>query len=407
MTVIVKKGNIPATPHTEYYSIPDVLALEEIHGSYGFNGPYTRKIHVRSYPTEQSKLPKVADFSLSSKVASDKALQPYHILTQNIPFEKDFIRSRKPLLMGAKTAVSVSKPKLSMNENEFFKNGERHEILYVQDGSGILKTEYGELNIRKGLYLIIPKGTIYKVDLTSSEAFFLIIESQFPITFPPHYMNKLGQATLMSAVVETEIDIPKFQEPIDKKGEYTLCVKHNGGNITAITLSHHPFDIAGWEGAFYPFGFHIDNHHGVSREIHTAPPMRQTFQSGDGNSYGFSICSFKSQMEGWHPKDIPAPYAHSNVDSDEVLFFSSSNYTAREGVIGEGSITLHPGAIPHSPHGDAALRSIKERAKVNNMLAVMIDTFFEDLLVTEVGYEYRDKEYALSWYKAANLLTKK
>ena len=407
MTVIVKKGNIPATPHTEYYSIPDVLALEEIHGSYGFNGPYTRKIHVRSYPTEQSKLPKVADFSLSSKVASDKALQPYHILTQNIPFEKDFIRSRKPLLMGAKTAVSVSKPKLSMNENEFFKNGERHEILYVQDGSGILKTEYGELNIRKGLYLIIPKGTIYKVDLTSSEAFFLIIESQFPITFPPHYMNKLGQATLMSAVVETEIDIPKFQEPIDKKGEYTLCVKHNGGNITAITLSHHPFDIAGWEGAFYPFGFHIDNHHGVSREIHTAPPMRQTFQSGDGNSYGFSICSFKSQMEGWHPKDIPAPYAHSNVDSDEVLFFASSNYTAREGVIGEGSITLHPGAIPHSPHGDAALRSIKERAKVNNMLAVMIDTFFEDLLVTEVGYEYRDKEYALSWYKAANLLTKK
>ncbi len=407
MAFILKKGNIPATPHTEHYSIPNVLALEEIHGSYGFNGPYTRKLHVRSYPTEQSKPPKVADFSLSSKVASDKALQPYHILTQNIPFENDFVRSRKPLLIGTKTAVSVSKPKLSMNENEFFKNGERHEILYVQDGSGILKTEYGELNIRKGLYLIIPKGTIYRVDLTSSEAFFLIIESQFPITFPPHYMNKLGQATLMSTVVETEIEAPIFQEPIDKKGEYTLYVKHNGGNVTAITLSHHPFDIAGWEGTFYPFGFHIDNHHGVSREIHTAPPMRQTFQSGDGNSYGFSICSFKSQMEGWHPKDIPAPYAHSNVDSDEVLFFASSNYTAREGVIGEGSITLHPGAIPHSPHGDAALRSMKERAKVNDMLAVMIDTFFEDLLVTEVGYEYRDKEYALSWYKAANLLTKK
>jgi homogentisate 1,2-dioxygenase len=220
-------------------------------------------------------------------------------------------------------------------------------------------------------------------------------------------MNKLGQATLMAPVVETEIDVPKFHEPIDKKGEYILYVKHNGGNVTAITLSHHPFDIAGWEGTFYPFGFHIDNHHGVSREIHTAPPMRQTFQSGDGNSYGFSICSFKSQMEGWHPKDIPAPYAHSNVDSDEVLFFASSNYTAREGVIGEGSITLHPSSIPHSPHGDAALRSMKERAKVSNMLAVMLDTFFEDLFVTEIGYEYRDKEYALSWYKAGQVVSGK
>jgi len=400
MAYVIKKGNLPATPHTEFYAIPNVLALEEIHGSYGFNGPYTRKMHLRSYPTEQSKLPKIADFSLFAKTASDKVLQPYHVLSQNIPYEKDFVRSRKPLMVGAKTIVSVSKPKISMNENEFFRNGERHEIIYVQNGNGTLKTEYGELDFRKGLYLIIPKGTIYKVDLTSPEAFFFIIESQFPIIFPPHYMNKDGQATLMAPIVETEIEVPKFLEPIDKTGEYTLYVKHNGGNVTVITLSHHPFDIAGWEGALYPFGFHIDNHHGIAREIHTAPPVRQTFQSGDGNTYGFSVCSFKSQMEGWHPKDIPAPYAHSNVDSDEVLFFSSSNYTAREGVIGEGSITFHPGSVPHSPHGDAALRSTKERAKVSNMLGVMIDTFFEDLLVTDTGYEFRDKDYALSWYKA-------
>lgn len=407
MAVIIKKGNIPATPHTEFYAIPNVLALEEIHGSVGFNGPYTRKLHVRSYPTEQSKLPKVADFSLITKTVSDVTLQPYHILTQKIPFEKDFVRSRKPLLFGAKTALSVSKPKLSLKENEFFRNGERHELIYVQDGSGILKTEYGELEIRKGLYLVIPKGTIYKIDLTSSEAFFLIVESQFPITFPPHYMNKDGQATLMAPIVETEIEIPKFVEPVDKQGEYILYVKHNGGNVTAVTLSHHPFDLAGWEGALYPFGFHIDNHHGISREIHTAPPMRQTFQSGDGNSCGFSVCSFKAQMEGWHPKDIPAPYAHSNVDSDEILFFASSTYTAREGVIGAGSVTFHPASLPHSPHGDAASKSMKERAKVNNMLGVMIDTFFEELLITDIGYEYRDKEYALSWYKAANLLANK
>ncbi len=407
MAVIVKKGNIPATPHTEFYAIPNVLALEEIHGSIGFNGPYTRKLHVRSYPTEQSKLPQAADFSLITKTIADIPLQPYHILTQKIPFEKDFVRSRKPLLVGSKTVLSVSKPKLNLKENEFFRNGERHELIYVQDGIGVLKTEYGELEIRKGLYLVIPKGTIYKIDLTSSEAFFLIVESQFPITFPPHYMNKDGQATLMAPIVETEIEIPKFVEPLDKQGEYVLYIKHNGGNVTAVTLSHHPFDISGWEGALYPFGFHIDNHHGISREIHTAPPMRQTFQSGDGNSCGFSVCSFKAQMEGWNPKDIPAPYAHSNVDSDEILFFASSTYTAREGVIGAGSVTFHPASLPHSPHGDAAAKSMKERAKVNNMLGIMVDTFFEDLLVTDIGYEYRDKEYALSWYKAANLLANK
>ena len=400
MVFITKRGQLPQTPHTEYYAIPGVLSLEEIHGCYGFNGPYTRKIHVRSYPTEQVKPPKLADFSLVVKSVPDKVLQPYHIFSQNIPFEKDFIRSRKPLLSGDTITVSVSKPKCSMNENEFFKNGEKHEIIYVQSGNGVIKTEYGELGFRSGLYLIVPKGTIYRVDLSSQDAFFLIIESKFPITFPPHYMNRDGQSTLMAPVVETEIEIPKFQEPIDNKIECSLYVKHNGGYVTTVALSHHPFDLAGWEGALYPFGFHIDNHHGVSREIHTAPPMRQTFQSGDGNSYGFSVCSFKSQMEGWHPKDIPAPYAHSNIDSDEVLFFSSANYTARDGVIGAGSITLHPGAIPHSPHGDAAWRSMKERAKVSNMLAVMLDTFFEDLLITDIGYEFRDKDYAMSWYKA-------
>ena len=400
MGMVLKYGKLPKTPHTEFYAVPGVLALEEIHGVYGFNGAYTRKMHLRSYPTEQSKLPQKADFSLLAAIANNNVLQPYHILSQNIPYEKDFMRSRKALLQGSKSVVSVSKPKLSMNEKEFFRNGEKHEIIYVQSGVGVLKTEYGHLEFKKGLYLVIPKGTIYSVELKSSEAFFLIIESQFPIDFPLHYMNNGGQATLMSPVVETEIETPSFQDPIDKQGEYFLYVKHHGGHVTKITLSHHPFDITGWEGTLYPFGFHIDNHHGIAREIHTAPPVRQTFQSGDGNSYGFSICSFKSQMEGWHPKDIPAPYAHSNVDSDEVLFFSSSNYIAREGVIGEGSITFHPGAIPHSPHGDAALKSTKERAKVSNMLAVMIDTFFEDLFVTDIGYEYSDKEYPLSWYKA-------
>ena len=402
MAVVVKRGNIPATPHTEFYAIPNVLSLEEIHGTYGFSGSHSRKIHIRSYPTEQCKPPVKDDFSLVLKPAQEEVLQPYQIFTGNIPYEGDPLRARKPLLYGSCTTISVSKPNKSMSTNVFFRNGEKHEIYYVQDGEGILKSEYGNIEIKKGFYLIIPKGTTYQIELKSKSAFFFIAESLYPISFPPHYMNKEGQATLMAPIVETEIEFPKFQEPKDEKGEFFISVKHSGGHITKLTLDHHPFDIAGWEGAIYPFAFDIKNHHGIAREIHTAPPVHQTFQSGNVPFNGFSLCSFVSQIEGWHPKDIAAPFAHSNVDSDEVMFFSSSNYGAREGFIKEGSITFHPASLPHSPHGDAAVKSIKDRGKMNSRLAVMIDTYFESLQITEEGYKYRDKEYYLSWYKAKN-----
>lgn len=400
MVMILKRGKIPSTPHTEYYAIPDVLALEEIHGTYGFSGPHSRKLHIRSYPTSQCKPPKKVDFNLTLEPASDDTLQQYHILTGDMPHEGDAISGRKPILFGANTIVSINKPQESMEEKTFFRNGEKHEIYFVQDGEGILKTEYGNINFRKGLYLIVPKGTTYQVELKSKNVFLLVIESTLPITFPPLYMNSGGQATLMAPVVETEIEPPDFQEPIDKSGEYFINVKHGGGNISTLTIDHHPFDVIGWEGAIYPYGFDIKNHHGIAREIHTAPPVHQTFQSGNAPYNGFSICSFVSQMEGWHPKDIAAPYAHSNVDSDEVMFFSLSDYGAREGVIKEGSITFHPSAIPHSPHGNAAKKSTSDRGKMNKRQAVMLDTFFESLRITEHGYKYRDKEYPMSWYRA-------
>ncbi|MBI3591124.1 MAG: homogentisate 1,2-dioxygenase [Candidatus Melainabacteria bacterium] len=406
MAYIVKRGNLPLTPHTEFYAIPNVLSLEEIHGTYGFSGPHSRKQHLKSYPTEQCKPPCKGDYDFVLKSALEEILQPYHIVSADMPYEGDLLHARKPLLYGPSTIISISKPVKSMPQNTFFRNGEKHEIYYVQEGDGVLKTEYGNLSIRKGLYLIIPKGTTYQIELKSKNAFFLLMESSYPITFPPHYMNKAGQATLMAPIVETEIEVPEFQKPIDEVGEYLINVKHSGGCVTRLTLNHHPFDLVGWEGAVYPFGFDIKNHHGIAREIHTAPPVHQTFQSGNVPFNGFSLCSFVSQMEGWHPKDIAAPYAHSNVDSDEVMFFSSAEYGAREGVIKEGAITFHPGAIPHSPHGDAALRSIADRGKMNKRLAVMLDTYFESLKITEIGYKYRDKDYVLSWHKANKMASK-
>lgn len=397
--MILKRGQVPPTPHTEF-RVNGTFTLEEIHGTYGFSGPHSRKVHLRSYPTEQVKAPRKGDFELLCEPAQDQTLQPYHLRTGRVPFGGDAIRARKPLVFGTSTILSVSKPDQSMPKDAFFKNGERHEVYFVQEGAGTFHTEYGEVGFRKGLYIVIPKGTTYRVELTSDQAFMLVIESTYPIDFPAHYLNRSGQATLSAPIVETEIEAPELKAPIDKRGEFAIDVKHGGGRITRVTLGHHPFDLVGWEGALYPFAFDVKNHHGIAREIHTAPPVHQTFESGKMPFNGFSLCSFVAQMEGWHALEVPAPYAHQNVDSDECMFFSNVNYGARKGVIEEGSLTFHPGSLPHSPQGAAAEVSTASRGKMNRRLAVMLDTFFESLTVTEQGYQYRDPEYPMSWSEA-------
>ena len=402
MVMIVKQGTLPPTPHTEFHAIPNVLALEEIHGSYGFSGAWSRKLHVRFYPTEQVKPPRKGDFDLAPEYPPEAdVLQPYHVRTGRIPFEKDAIRSRKPIVHGPRTSFSISKPTESMPEDSFFRNGERHEVYFVQDGEGVVRSEYGDLPFRKDVYVVVPKGTTYRIELKSPKAWLLAIESIYPINFAPHYFNKEGQATLMSPVVETEIETPEFRPFVDERGEFPIDVKHGGGRITRITLGHHPFDLVGWEGALYPYVFDVKSHHGIAREIHTAPPMHQTFQSGNVPHSGFSLCSFVPVMAGWHPKEVPAPYAHYNVDSDELMFFCNAMYGARAGVVEEGSFTFHPGGTPHSPQGNAAQRSLAARGKMQARLAVMLDTYFETMRITTHGFGYRDPEYVLSWSEEA------
>ena len=399
--MILKKGRLPKTPHTEYYGKKGVLSLEEIHGSFGFSGPWSRKLHIRSYPTEQVKAPVKANFDFVCKSPAEaEILQPYHIPTANMPTEGDALKARKPVVYGPRTILSILKPATGFLKGDYFRNGEMHEIYFVQEGSGVLHSEYGSLPFRKDVYIIVPKGTTYRIDLKSKGAYLLLTESVYPITFAPHYFNNGGQATLSSPVVETEIEAPVLSEPVDKRGNFTVYVKHDEGKVTRLTLGHHPFDVVGWEGALYPFVFDIKNHHGIASEIHTAPPVHQTFQSGNVPFNGFSLCSFVPQMEGWHPKEIPAPYAHSNVDSDECMFFCNANYGARKGIIQPGSLTFHPGSVPHSPQGHAARNSMAARGTMSNRLAVMLDTYFESLKISTIGYKYRDKNYATSWNDA-------
>lgn len=397
MALILKRGRLPATPHTEFYALKGILSLEEIHGSYGFSGAYSRKMHLRSYPTEQVRPPRAAGFDLTPRPAPGAGvLQPFHIQTGRVPYGGDFVKGRKTLVFGPSTAISSVKTDRGLPEGRFFRNGERHELYYVQEGQGTLRSEYGEIELVPKRYAVVPKGTTYRLD-GRGRMWLLLIESVYPIHFAPHYFNEQGQAKLTSPVVETEILEPEFVPPLDRRGEFGVYVKHGGGRVSLLTLGHHPFDLAGWEGALYPFGFDILSHHGIAREIHTAPPMHQTFQSGNAPYTGFSVCSFIPQMEGWHSKEVPAPYAHYNADSDECMFFSNARYGARKGVIADGSFTFHPGSIPHSPQGLAALRSLSSRGKLSERCAVMLDTFFESLAVARDGWKYRDPDYPLSW----------
>lgn len=405
MALIVKRGTIPKTPHTEFYVLPDVLALEEIHGSYGFSGPWSRKLHVRNYPTQIVKEPKLANFSFKVELADEAPFQPYLIHTINIPPTGTFLDSRLYLCAGTNSCMSVIKTENSFPKDCFFKNGEHHELFFIQEGEGLFQSEFGELKFKKNDYLIVPKATTYRFDLSSKEAWVLLVESKLPIEWPPHYMNHGGQAHMAAPVVETEIETPDLKPFIDQKGEFTVYVKAPGGRVTETILGHHPFDVAGWEGALYPFVFPILNHHGIAREIHTAPPVHQTFQSGRVPHEGFSLCSFVPQMEGWHPKEVPAPYAHLNVDSDEFMFFCNGSYGARKGIIQDGSITLHPGGIAHSPHGLSARKSLTSRGQISNRLAVMLDTYFDPLFITKSALKFADPDYATSWSKAIDGVT--
>ncbi|MBI5201151.1 MAG: homogentisate 1,2-dioxygenase [Elusimicrobia bacterium] len=396
--MILTRGSVPPVPHTEH-RVKGRFTLEEIHGTYGFSGPHSRKIHLRGYPTEQIAPPVAAGYDLTPRAPKEAPpLQPYHLQTDRVNAGPDAMRARTALVFGPNTVVSVSRTSGSMPKDVFFRNGDKHELWFVQEGRGTLRSEYGDVKFRKNHYLVVPKGTTYRLDV-NGPCWFLLVESTMPIDFAPHHLNRAGQATLMAPVVETEIVSPAFKPPVDRAGRFFVDVKHAGGRVTRLTIGHHPFDLAGWEGALFPFAFDILSHHGIARSIHTAPPAHQTFQSGSAPYNGFSICSFVPQMEGWDPKDVPAPYAHSNVDSDECMFFANASYGAREGVIRPGSMTFHPASVPHSPQGKAALRSLKGRGKMNHRLAVMLDTFFESLEVTEAGWRVRDAAYPLSWTK--------
>jgi homogentisate 1,2-dioxygenase len=269
----------------------------------------------------------------------------------------------------------------------FYKNADADEIIFVHEGSGTLLTQYGELSFSYGDYLVIPRGTIYQIKFDGSQNRLFIVESFSPIRFPKKYLSKYGQLMEHSPYCERDIRPPANLTTFDEKGDFVIHTKKKG-RMYHIHYGHHPFDVIGWDGYCYPFAFSIHDFEPITGRVHQPPPVHQTFEA-----HNFVVCSFVPRLFDYHPQSIPAPYNHSNIDSDEVIYYVDGDFMSRKNVT-RGMITLHPGGIPHGPHPGAVERSIG--AKETKELAVMVDTF-HPLQLTVEALEIENPNYIMSW----------
>jgi homogentisate 1,2-dioxygenase len=298
----------------------------------------------------------------------------------------DYLSSRKVLLTNHDCSISICSP-TQRTMDYFYKNAEGDEVLYVHDGKGTLISPYGKLDIRQGDYVVIPRTVIYKLEFEDGPLRLLIIESASPVETVKRYRNQLGQLLEHSPYCERDIRPPHELITDAGKGDFVMKIKKQG-YLHEYVYEHSPLDIVGWDGFLWPYAFSIHDFEPITGRVHQPPPVHQTFQA-----HNFVICSFVPRLFDYHPLAIPAPYNHSNIDSDEVLYYAEGNFMSRRG-IERGSFTLHPGGLPHGPHPGTVEKSIG--AKETHELAVMIDTFHPLHLTTD-ALAFLDKDYPMSW----------
>lgn len=378
-----KLGDIPHKRHTQFRKPDGNLYSEQLVSTEGFSDTYSIVYHI--YPP--TMVMSVGEPILTiPEIASNKSLLCRSFLGFKIPPSADFLESRKTLLVNDDLYISMAAPQKSM-EDYFYKNAGADELIFVHKGSGILKTMYGNLFFRKGDHLVIPRGIIYQLKFDSSDNRLLILESFSPIRYPSRYINRAGQLLEHSPYCERDIRTPEKLEPIDMKGDFTVLVKRED-LIYPYHYASHPFDVVGWDGNHYPSAFSIYDFEPITGRVHQPPPVHQTFEARN-----FVTCAFVPRMYDYHPLAIPAPYNHSNVDSDEVLYYVEGEFMSRSNVQ-EGQITLHPIGIPHGPHPGTVEKSIGKTE--TKELAVMIDTF-RPLKVTKQAIQIEDPGYHKSW----------
>lgn len=383
MPIYQKVGLVPNKRHVVFRQPNGKLYHEELFGTEGFASISSLVYHL--HPPTQVK-EKGKPYSARPKVVVEDNLQARSYLTFNTTPAADYLESRKTMFVNDDMTIGVAAPMNSMDDY-FFKNADADEMIFVHKGSGILKTMYGSINFEYGDYLIIPRGTVYQLHFDTDDNKLLIVESHGPIETPARYRNNYGQFLEHSPFCERDFKLPQNLETHDEYGDFLIKIKKRG-LIYPYVYETHPFDVVGYDGCCYPYGFSIFNFEPITGRIHMPPPIHQTFQGKN-----FVICSFVPRLYDYHPQAIPAPYHHSNIDSDELLYYVDGDFMSRND-IKKGQITLHPGGIPHGPHPGAIERSIGK--KETNELAVMIDPF-NPVKITEEAMKLEVDEYYQSW----------
>ena len=376
-------GNIPHKRHTQFRRPDGELYREEVMGTRGFSGIESILYHTYP-PTEVKHAEKLANLTVA--YSEFEAIRHRHFKTMSFPIGGDGYSARRVLLGNNDVTIGVARPAESMSY--YYRNGDNWEVLFIHEGAGQIETIFGWLDFRPGDYIVIPVGTTYRLHFAEKDNRLLVLESATPIEPPKRYRNEYGQLLENSPYCERDIRVPDRLETHDERDEFEVRVRARG-ELHRHILAHHPLDVIGWDGYLYPWIFNIGDFEPITGRVHQPPPVHQTFEGGN-----FVVCSFVPRLFDYHPQAIPAPYAHSNVNSDEVIYYVDGNFMSRKGVE-TGSFTLHPSGLPHGPHPGTAEASIG--AKETKELAVMVDTF-QPLQVAVQALEFEDEKYAYSWY---------
>jgi homogentisate 1,2-dioxygenase len=376
-------GKIPPKRHTQFRKPDGNLYSEQLFGTIGFDGMYSNLYHEHR-PTQVKEIKR--QYNVAPEVANQNNMKSYRLHGFKVAPKDDYLDSREVVLTNSDCNIILAAPKKSLRDY-FYKNTDADELIFIHKGTGKLRTLMGNLDFSYGDYLLIPRGIIYQIDFDDQDNRLFIVESRRPIYTPKRYRNWFGQLLEHSPFCERDIRRPVELETFDEKGDFLIKVKKQD-DIFEMVYATHPFDVVGYDGHNYPYAFSIHDFEPITGRIHQPPPVHQTFESD-----AFVVCSFCPRLYDYHPDSIPAPYNHSNIDSDEVLYYVDGDFMSRND-IGPGHISLHPAGIPHGPHPGAAERSIGQ-VKTDE-LAVMVDTF-KPLKVTKAAMKIADESYHKSW----------
>lgn len=376
-------GKIPPKRHTQFRKDSGDLYYEQLFGTEGFHGFSSLLYHVHR-PTMVKSVKEVKD--LTPIPAVKKNITSRMLKGYNVAPKDDFLESREIVLFNNDLNIALAAPKKSM-QTYFYKNADADEVIFIHEGSGKLRTMLGNIPFSYGDYLVIPRGMIYQIEFDTEKNRLFIVESFSPVLTPRNYRNHFGQLLEHSPFCERDFRGPTELETHDELGTFTIKIKKEN-MLHELEYASHPFDVVGWDGYNFPYAFSIHDFEPITGRVHLPPPIHQTFEG-----HNFVICSFVPRLYDYHPLSIPAPYNHSNIDSDELLYYVDGDFMSRNHVE-KGYISLHPGGIPHGPHPGAYERSIGQ--KETKELAVMVDTF-KPLKLTQAAVDMEDNTYATSW----------